>query len=51
MGRTSGRRLSSGLRVDDVDPKRMLLRIRGAKRERERYVMLSQEVKRRRPEA
>jgi site-specific recombinase XerD len=29
------------LRVDDVDPKRMVLRIRGSKRGRERYVMLS----------
>jgi site-specific recombinase XerD len=29
------------LRVDDVDPKRMVLRIRGTKRGRERYVMLS----------
>lgn len=29
------------LRVDDVDPKRIVLRIRGSKRGRERYVMLS----------
>src|SRR4051812_19447882 len=29
------------LRVDDIDPKRMVLRIRGSKRGRERYVMLS----------
>lgn len=29
------------LRVEDVDPKRMVLRIRGSKRGRERYVMLS----------
>lgn len=29
------------LRVDDVDPKRMVLRIRTSKRGRERYVMLS----------
>jgi len=29
------------LRVDDIDAKRMLLHIRGAKRGRERYVMLS----------
>jgi integrase/recombinase XerD len=29
------------LHVDDVDPKRMVLRIRGSKRGRERYVMLS----------
>jgi site-specific recombinase XerD len=29
------------LRVDDVDPKRMVLRIRKSKRGRERYVMLS----------
>jgi integrase/recombinase XerD len=28
------------LRTDDVDPKRMVLRIRGSKRGRERYVML-----------
>jgi integrase/recombinase XerD len=32
------------LRVDDVDPKRMVLRIRGSKRGRERYVMLSQRL-------
>jgi integrase/recombinase XerD len=29
------------LRADDIDPKRMVLRIRGSKRGRERYVMLS----------
>jgi integrase/recombinase XerD len=29
------------LRVDDIDPKRMVLRIQSAKRGRERYVMLS----------
>ena len=29
------------LRADDIDPKRLLLRIRNAKRGRERYVMLS----------
>ena len=29
------------LRVDDIDPKRMVLRIQGAKRGRARYVMLS----------
>jgi hypothetical protein len=29
------------LRIDDVDPKRMVLRIRNSKRGRERYVMLS----------
>jgi integrase/recombinase XerD len=29
------------LHVEDVDPKRMVLRIRGSKRGRERYVMLS----------
>lgn len=29
------------LRTDDIDPKRMVLRIRGSKRGRERYVMLS----------
>jgi site-specific recombinase XerD len=29
------------LRIEDIDPKRMVLRIQGAKRGRERYVMLS----------
>lgn len=29
------------LRVDDIDPKRIVVRIRGSKRGRERYVMLS----------
>jgi len=30
-----------GLRIDDIDPKRMLLHVRHAKRGRERHVMLS----------
>jgi integrase/recombinase XerD len=39
----AGLRISEAckLRVDDIDPKRMVLRIQGAKRGRERYVMLS----------
>jgi site-specific recombinase XerD len=32
------------LRVDDIDPKRMLLHVRHAKRGRERYVMLSSKL-------
>jgi len=43
VGYGAGLRISEicKLRTDDIDPKRMVLRVRSAKRGRERYVMLS----------